>query len=68
MPERCTLVPGAWLAISTLAVADGTSTGRGSCGSGAAERRIAADAAGADAGDERVELGRHVRLPRSAGS
>src|SRR5262249_40861444 len=32
VPERCTLVPGAWPAISIFAVEDGRRTGRGSCG------------------------------------
>jgi hypothetical protein len=34
-PLTCTLMPGAWLAMSSRAVEDSRKTGRGSCGSGA---------------------------------
>src|SRR6516164_11484807 len=32
MPDACTRAPGAWPTISTVAVADAASTGRGACG------------------------------------
>ena len=47
-PDACTRVPGAWPAIRILAVEDGESTGRGSCGSGRPQRPVATDASGPD--------------------